>query len=271
MPQLKLDGVSLHYIFDGTPEGPVLMFANSLGTDLDLWDEQTPVFSALFHTLRYDMRGHGKSSETPGEYTMEELADDALALMDALGVERAHFCGISLGGMVGMCLAERHPERIASLVLCATDCRIGTPEIWEERITEVLNRGMTAIVDTVIERWFTEGFRKREPEKVAEIKMMLLDTMPVGYAGCCAAIRDADLCDALGRLSMPVLCIAGSEDPVIPPDAMQALARRIPGARLEVLEAAHLVNVEARDAFNDTLLRFYAELGVVPEDAIAAG
>ncbi len=259
MPQLEVNGVSLHYIFDGTEGAPVLMFANSLGTDLDLWDEQTPEFAALFRILRYDMRGHGKSSEAPGEYRMEDLVADALGLIDALGIEQVHFCGLSLGGMVGQMLAARHPERVASLTLCATACRIGSPEVWEERITEVLDRGMTAIVDEVIARWFTESFRKREPEKVEEIKSMLLDTMPVGYAGCCAAIRDADLCEEIAGIRAPTLCVAGRYDPVTPPERLEELAERIPGARLAVLEAAHLVNVEARDAFNDTLGRFLAE------------
>ncbi len=156
-------------------------------------------------------------------------------------------------------LAARHPERVASLTLCATACRIGSPEIWEERITAVLDRGMTAIVDEVVARWFTENFRRRQPEKVEEIKAMLLDTMPLGYAGCCAAIRDADLCGEIAAIRAPTLCIAGRDDPVTPPERLEELAGRIAGARVAVLEAAHLVNVEARDAFNDTLGRFLAE------------
>jgi 3-oxoadipate enol-lactonase len=263
MPQIDVDGVSLHYIFDGPEQAPVLMFANSLGTDLDLWDGQTPEFSALFRILRYDMRGHGKSSDVPGEYTLDDLGRDALGLLDALGIDRVHFCGLSLGGMVGQWLGQHHGHRLASLTLCATDCRIGAPELWNERIALVLGRGMTAIVDSVLQRWFTEEFRRREPQEVEHVAQMLLDTSPAGYAGCCAAIRDADLCPGLGRLAVPTLCIAGRYDPVTTPEAMQALAGRIPGARLTVLEAAHLVNVEACAAFNDTLGRFFSEIGAL--------
>ncbi len=263
MPQIDVDGVSLHYIFDGPEKAPVLMFANSLGTDLDLWDGQTPEFSALFRILRYDMRGHGKSSDAPGEYRIDDLGRDALGLLDALGLERVHFCGLSLGGMVGQWLGEHHGDRLASLTLCATGCRIGAPEIWNERIALVLGRGMTAIVDSVLQRWFTEEFRRREPEEVEHVAQMLLDTSPAGYAGCCAAIRDADLCDGLGTISVPTLCIAGRHDPVTTPEAMEALAARIPEARFAVLEAAHLVNVEACAAFNDTLGKFFTEIGAL--------
>ena len=263
MPQIEVNGVSLHYIFDGPEQAPVLMFANSLGTDLDLWDGQTPEFGALFRILRYDMRGHGKSSEVPGEYTLADLGREALGLIDALGLERVHFCGLSLGGMVGQWLGERHGNRLASLILCATHCRIGTPELWNERIALVLSRGMTALVDQLLPRWFTEEFRRREPREIEHVVQMLLDTSPIGYAGCCAAIRDADLCADLGRITVPTLCIAGRYDPVTPPELMETLAGRITEARLVVLEAAHLVNVEACAAFNDALGRFFVDIGAL--------
>ncbi|GBD44924.1 3-oxoadipate enol-lactonase 2 [bacterium HR40] len=263
MPQIAVNGVSLHYIFDGPEKAPVLMFANSLGTDLDLWDGQTPEFGALFRILRYDMRGHGKSSEAPGECRIDDLGRDALGLLDALGIDRVHFCGLSLGGMVGQWLAQNHGQRLSSLVLCATACRIGTPELWDERIALVRSRGMTAIVDSVLQRWFTENFRRREPRTVEQVARMLLDTSPAGYAACCAAVRDADLCAGLERIALPTLCIAGRYDPATPPEVMEALAGRIANARLVVLEAAHLVNIEARTAFNDALGRFFAEIGAI--------
>ena len=268
MAQLRIEGavqrqgerpVSIRYVLEGVEGAPVLLFANSLGTDLDLWDEQLPEFSTLLRVLRYDMRGHGRSSEVPGEYRMEELVDDVLGLLDALEIDRVHFCGLSLGGMVGQMFAARHPERVASLTLCATACRIGDRASWDERIALVLGEGMTAIVDTIVERWFTERFRKEQTQKVEEIKQMLLDTPPLGYAGCCAAIRDADLCAEIRRITAPTLCIAGRFDPVTPPERLEELAAAIEGARMAVLDAAHLVNIEARDAFNGTLGRFLAD------------
>jgi len=272
MAQIRIEGtvqregarpVSIHYLLEGVEAAPVLLFANSLGTDLDLWDEQLPEFAALLRVLRYDMRGHGRSSEVPGEYRMEELVDDVLTLLDALAIERVHFCGLSLGGMVGQMFAARHPERVASLTLCATACRIGDRASWDERIALVLGEGMTAIVDGIVERWFTERFRREQTQKVEEIKQMLLDTPPLGYAGCCAAIRDADLCEEIHNITARTLCIAGRFDPVTPPERLEDLATRIPQARVEVLDAAHLVNVEARDAFNGILGRFLAECGAL--------
>ena len=263
----RVDGgrsVSIFYRLEGVEGAPVLMFGNSLGTDMDLWDEQVPEFAATLRVLRWDMRGHGRSGEVPGESTMADLAGDALLILDTLGIEKVHYCGISLGGMVGQHLAVHHPDRIASLVLCATACRIGDPELWNERIALVLGRDTTAVLDLVIPRWFTETFRHNHPQKVEEIRQMLVDTRPLGYAGCCAAIRDADLCPEVGRISAPTLTVAGRHDPVTPPEVVEDLARRIPGARGPVvLEAAHLVNVEARDAFNDTLGRFLGELGAL--------
>ena len=256
--------ITLFYRLEGEADAPVLMFANSLGTDMDLWDDQVAEFAATFRVLRYDMRGHGRSPEVPGEYAIEELAQDALRVMDAAGVERVHFCGLSLGGMVGQVLGARHPERIASLTLCATACRIGSREVWDERIALVLGRDTTAVVDRVIPNWFTDTFRQAEPQRVEAIRQMLIDTRPLGYAGCCAAVRDADLCGLLGEITPPVLCIAGRHDPVTPPERLEEIQQAVKDPRgLAVLEAAHLVNVEARAAFNDTLGRFLAELGAL--------
>ena len=256
--------VRLHYCFEGEEGAPVLMFGNSLGTDLDLWADQVPEFAAEMRVLRWDMRGHGRSSEVPGAYTIDELAGDALALIDELEIDRVHYCGLSLGGLVGQALAARWPQRLASLTLCATDCRIGTHELWDERIGLVLAEGMGALVDGILERWFTEDFRAHHPREVEIVREMVLATPPLGYAGCAAAIRDADLCGELANITAPTLCIAGRHDPVAPPEAMRRLADRIRGARLAVLEAAHLVNVEARDAFDDTLRGFLVEVGALP-------
>ncbi len=273
MPQVFVEGtvrhvdersVSVFYRLEGEEGAPVLMFANSLGTDMDLWDEQVPEFAATLRVLRYDMRGHGRSPEVPGEYTVAELAADALRVLDALGIERVHFCGLSLGGMVGQYLGAHHPDRLASLTLCATACRIGTREVWDERIALVLGRDTTAVVDLVIPNWFTERFRQAEPRRVEAIREMLLNARPLGYAGCCAAVRDADLCGDLARIAVPTFCIAGRHDPVTPPERLEEIRERVRDPRgLAVLEAAHLVNVEARAAFNDALGRFLAEVGAL--------
>ncbi len=261
--RVERSGVTLRYLLEGRDGAPVLMFANSLGTDLDLWDGQLPEFAPLLRVLRFDMRGHGGSSAPPGDYRLEELAWDAVAVLDALGIAQAHLCGLSLGGLVAQMVALRHPERVASLVLCATACRIGDRAGWEERIALVRGGGMTAVAETIIARWFSERFRRDQPERVEAVMRMLLATPPSGYAGCCAAIRDADLCAELGAIRAPTLCLAGAWDPVTPPSCLEELAARIPNARMEVLEAAHLINIEAEDAFHAALGRFLAAQGAL--------
>jgi 3-oxoadipate enol-lactonase len=241
---------------DGSPGAPALVLSNSLGTDLAMWEAQLPALAARFRVLRYDTRGHGASTVTPGLYSIDQLGRDVLMLLDALKIPRAHFCGLSLGGMTGMWLAVHAPDRIERLVLASTTARIGTPEAYNQRIESVRKSGMTAVADAVIERWFTAGFRARAPEAIAPFRAMLIATPPEGYAACCAAVRDMDQRDAIGRISHPTLVIAGTHDVATPPADGRAIAERIRGARYVELDAAHISNVEAAQRFTAEVLGF---------------
>ena len=253
------DGIAIHYEVEGREDGPPLLFSNSLGTNLHLWDAQAAEAAGLgFRVIRYDQRGHGSSEAPEGTYRLERLSQDVLDLMDGLSIERAAFCGISMGAMTGIRLAMHHPRRFTRLALCNTAVWMPPRELWDTRINDVTKGGMQAIVDSVVERWFTAAFRDSDPDEVARIRAMILATDPAGYAGCCAAIRDMDLRDRLGLIEAPTLVVIGAHDPATPPERGQYLVERIPGAQKAVLEAAHLSNVEAPDEFNRIVLGFLA-------------
>lgn len=237
--------VELNHRIEGSEDAPVLVLANSLGTTTEMWDPQVPAFRESFRLVRYDHRGQGASPVPPGPYAMDDLGGDVLALMDRLGVERFSFCGLSIGGMVGMWLASEAPERVDGLVLCCTAARFDPPDAWETRAQAVRAGGMGAVADAVLERWFTPAFREGRPEVVGWAGGMLRSSPPEGYAGCCEAIRDADLRPRLGVIRAPTLVIAGAEDPAAPVQKAQPIRSGIPGARLAVVEgAAHIANVE---------------------------
>jgi len=256
VPTLDIAGDKFNYRVDGPPDAPVLVLSNSLGTSLSMWDAQMPALAVRFRVLRYDTRGHGASTVTPGPYTIGELGRDVLMLLDALKIHRAHFCGLSMGGMIGMWLGAHAPDRIGRLVLANSAPKIGTPEMWNQRIDNVRMGGMEAIVDTLLERWFTAGFRARAPEPVARICAMLTAMPADGYMACCAAVRDMDQRDAIAGIRHPTLVIAGTHDTVTPPAEERATAERIRGARYVELDAAHLSNVEAADRFTAEVVGF---------------
>jgi 3-oxoadipate enol-lactonase len=236
----------LYHRLDG-PEGvPVLVFANSIGTTLELWDPQVPAFASVFRVLRYDQLGHGRSDVPPGPYTVELLGRELLALLDELGIERASLCGLSLGGAVAMWLGGSAPERVDRLVLAGTSAYFGPPERWAERAALVRAEGTEPIADATMQRWFTPAFAG-----IAPYRGQLVATPREGYAACCDALRDWDFRDVLGSISAPTLVLVGSEDPATPPDQAELIADGIPGARLTVLpEAAHLLNVEQPGVFS---------------------
>jgi 3-oxoadipate enol-lactonase len=246
----------LHHQIDGTPGAPVVLLSNSLGSNLTMWDDQVAPLARHYRLVRYDVRGHGQSEVIPGPYTLEDLGRDAVGLLDALDIERAHFCGLSLGGMVGMWLGVNAPERLSSLVLANTSAKLGPPAMWTERIDIVRSQGLAPIAETVLQRWFTPSFQLSSPSAVARCRQMLLSTAPEGYASCCAAIRDMDQVDAISRIKTRTLVIVGDQDPSTPPSHGQLIARQIVGANLLSLPAAHLSNIEAAPAFNDALLEF---------------
>jgi len=259
MAKIAIDGAQLNYRFDGSQAASVLVLSNSLGTNYELWAPQMDACAARFRVLRYDSRGHGQSAVTPGPYTIERLGRDVLGLMDALAIDRAHFCGLSKGGMVGMWLGVNAPHRFDRLVLCNTAAKIGTTQLWDARIAAVRGGGMAAVVDSVIARWLTDGFRAREPDAVGRVRKMLLETPPEGYVACCAAVRDADQRAAIAQIVRPTLVIAGSHDGATPPADTRLVADAVPGARYVELDASHLSNVEQASAFNQAVLDFLTD------------
>jgi 3-oxoadipate enol-lactonase len=256
MPTLHTDGPALHYEIEGREDAPLLVLSNSLGTNLDMWLPQLPALLQYFRVLRYDTRGHGQSSVPPGEYSVAQLGNDVIALLDAAGAERAHFCGLSMGGMTGIWLGVHRPERIDRLVLCNTAAKIGTPDTWNPRIAQVRKEGMAAITQTVLDRWFTADFQRYAPTQVNTVRQMLLQSQPEGYAANCAAVRDMDQRADLHRIAAPTLVIAGTHDTSTSPQEGKAIADGIPGARYLELNAAHLSNWEQAHAFTNGLIDF---------------
>lgn len=251
--------MTLYHRLDGPEDAPPLVFSNSIGTTLELWDAQGPAVMPAFRVLRYDQLGHGRSDVPPGPYTVERLGRELLALLDELGIERASFCGLSLGGTVGMWLGANAPERIDRLVLAGTSAYFGPPERWVERAALVRAEGTEPIADATMGRWFTPAFAGTAP-----FREMLVETPREGYAACCEAIRDWDFHVELGSVRAPTLVLVGSDDPATPPSDAQAIADGIPGANVTVLEsAAHLLNVEQPEAFNAALLGHLTEGGQV--------
>lgn len=258
MRMLNRAEAALHWREDGDPSGRPLVFANSLGTDLRLWDALLPHLPSGLRLIRYDMRGHGLSSCPPGPYDMETLARDAEALIAHLDLANVTFIGLSIGGMVGQALAARRPDLISALVLSNTAAAMGTPEAWEARIAAIRAGGIEAISEAVMERWFAARFRAT-PE-LALWRNMLTRTPPEGYIGCCAAIAGADLRATTAGLTLPTLAIAGVEDGASPPDLVADTARLIPGAQLATLpDTGHLPCVEAPAAYAAILSDFLKE------------
>ena len=256
MPLIDIGNARLNYQLEGREGAPTLILSNSLGTTLRMWEPQMPDFLRHFRVLRYDTRGHGQSDVTPGPYSMAQLGEDVIALMDRLNIERAHFCGLSMGGMTGMWLGINRASRIDRLVLSNTAAQIGTPEIWNARIDKVTNEGMAAIVPALVERWFSPEFQRRAPEQVDVMRAMLLDNSLAGYTANCAAVRDMDQRDQVARITAPTLVIAGGRDQVSPPQDGQWLAQQIGGARYVELNACHMSNWEAAQAYTDHVVRF---------------
>ena len=247
--------IDLHYRVDGPTGAPVLVLAHALGLSMAMWDPQVAPLSREFRVLRYDHRGHGGSPVPDGPYRIEDLGRDLLRLLDRLELGRVSFCGLSLGGMVGLWLGANAPERVDRLVVCCTAARMPRPENYAERAKVVRAKGMAAIADIVIGRWFTPAFLARRPDVVAGIKSILLATQPEGYAATCEALAAMDLRDDLPRIGASTLVIAGAEDQATPLEHADEIARRIRGAELVVIpDAAHLANIEQPDAVTDKIL-----------------
>ncbi|MBU3032184.1 3-oxoadipate enol-lactonase [Paracoccus marinaquae] len=262
MPYLDLPTHRLHYRIDGPagdgPAGaaPWLTFCNSLGTDMHMWDAQIDALASEFRILRYDSRGHGRSSAPRPPYSLAELGGDVIALLDALAIGRTHFCGLSIGGLTGQWLAIHHSARFGRMAVCATAARIGTTDGWNTRIAEVRANGLGPLVPVTVERWFTPAFRQQEPETVDRILTTFAATSTEGYIGCCAALAAADLHDSLDRIANPLLAISGSEDPVCPPTDLGDIAKGVREGRHLSLPGRHIVNAESAREFNAALVDF---------------
>jgi 3-oxoadipate enol-lactonase len=256
--RIDVIGTSLDYILEGPDSGPVVTFSHSLAATKEMWRPQIDALSGRYRVLAFDMRGHGASGQPEPPYTLEMLAGDVVGLLDALGVDRTHFVGLSIGGMIGQVLGSRHKDRLHSLTLCNTASRM-PPEMaptWDERVTVAREQGMVVVVEPTIERWFTAPFRERHPEAVDPIREMIRTTSVAGYAGCCGAIKALDETDRLSQISVPTLVIAGAHDPSTTPAAAQVIVDGIPGARLEILDAAHISNIEQEGPFTAALSAF---------------
>jgi 3-oxoadipate enol-lactonase len=246
-------GPELRHVEDGPADAPALLLVNSLGATLEMWEPQVSALAERFRLVRYDQRGHGGSAVPVGPYTMDDLGADAVALLDRLGIARAHVCGLSLGAMVGLWLAGHAPDRVDRIVLCGAAARLD-PQRWAERAAIVRAEGTAAVADTVVGRWFTPAFAERHPELVARMRAMTAGTPAEGYASCCAAIERMDLEPILPAIRAPTLLVAGTEDPAIPPEHSYRIAATLPGAVVELLPAAHLANVEQPVAFTRLVL-----------------
>ena len=221
-----------------------------------MWDAQIPALAQKFRVLRYDSRGHGLSDVTPGPYTIEILGRDVVGLLDALQIPTAHYCGLSVGGLIGQWLGINASQRFKSLTLCNTAARIGTIDGWNTRIAAVKESGMAPVANGVVSRWFTEDFAKRAPAQVEAARQMLLHSPPDGYVATCAALRDEDLRAAVSRVNLPTLVISGAQDAATTPADGRFIAEKVPGAKYLELNAAHLSNIEAAEPFTTALLKF---------------
>lgn len=256
MSYADLSQARLYYVIDGPADAPVLVLSNSLGTCADMWARQVPELSKHFRVLRYDTRGHGKSSIPDGEYRFEQLAGDIAELLDSLGIARAHFCGLSMGGPTGIALALAHPERVNSLILCNTAARIGSAEGWTTRINAVAEQTLEKMAPALVERWLTDGYRAAEPGLSQVLVDMLRRTPDAGYSRNCAALRDADYRDRVAAIRARTLVISSTHDLAATPAQGRELAAAIPGARYVELDTSHISNWERPEEFNRAVLGF---------------
>lgn len=256
--RVSVNGAEIEYTVDGE-EGPWVIMSHSLGCTLAMWDNQVPVLKGKYRVLRYDTRGHGGSSATPAPYTLNQLADDALGLLDHLGIEQVHWVGFSMGGMIGQTFALRYPQRLLSLVLSdTTSAHTGTPHaMWEERIRVAREQGIAPLVGPAIGRWFTERYRRDHGDDVARVAEMIAQTSVNGWCGCCAAIASIDTTNSLHRIALPVMVMVGEHDIGTPLSAALDMHRRLDNSVLVVIsDAAHMTCIEQPVQFNRALSMF---------------
>jgi 3-oxoadipate enol-lactonase len=252
----KVKNTTLNYVFDDFKKEQTIVFSNSLGTDLTMWDKQIELLGKEFNILRYDTRGHGKSEVPAGEYSIEMLGSDVLDLLDHLKIEKVNFCGLSIGGLTGQWLGIHAPERLNKLILCNTAVKIGNKEGWNTRIETVQKNGLDSIVSGTQERWFTSEFVTENNAEVDTVLATFVQTPLAGYSSCCAAVRDANFTDEVSKISVPTLIISGTEDLVTTVKDGNFLMEKIPNSILATLKTAHISNIEKADDFTKLLIEF---------------
>jgi len=260
---IKANGIQMNYELTGKKDASIVMLSHSLGSSVLMWNPQRKALESHFQVLRYDIRGHGKSEAPPGAYSLELLAEDAVALLDALGIDQVHWVGLSMGGMIGQSVALNYPKRLRSLTLCDTGAAIA-PEaqpIWQERIDAVREKGVESQLELTMERWFTSSFLKLNPYMLGVIREEFLATPAKGYLGCIYAIRKLNYLDRISEIKIPTLIMVGEDDPGTPVSASEAMHQRIPNSKFVIIKSArHLSNVEQPEVFNDNLLTFLKSL-----------
>lgn len=264
MKMAEIKGLNVHYTDEGPADGPAVVFANSLGTDLRVWDMVVAALPAGLRVIRYDKRGHGLTDAPDGDYFMGDLVADAAGLIDHLGLKRVLFVGLSIGGVIAQGLAAERPDLVRGVVLSNTAPKIGTEEMWNQRIAAVREGGIASLSEPVLERWFSKKFRTEQPTDLAGWRHMLTRTPLGGYAGCCAALAETDLRASTAALRLPVLVIAGSEDGSTPPDLVREMAESVEGARFELIRGVgHIPCVEAPGTVARLIGDFAKEIGHV--------
>lgn len=258
MPKITSQNADIHYQTFGDSSHPALIFSNSLGTNLSMWQAQIDFFQQHYFVICYDTRGHGASTAPQGPYTLEQLAQDVVNLLDHLNIEKAAFCGISMGGLTGQWLAIHHAKRFSHVIVCNTAAKIGQEQAWLDRASLVREQGLAPIASTAAGRWFTEAFVQSNPDIVAKLSNDLGAGSPEGYASCCEALAKADVREELASIEVPVLIIAGQQDPVTTVEDGQYMLDRISKAQLFEINASHISNIEQPEAFNQAVLKFVA-------------
>ncbi len=262
MPKSKTATIEINYRDEGPSDAPVLMFSNSLGANLSMWDAQAAYFKSDYRIVRYDQRGHGASAVPPGPYSFDVLCRDVIALMDALGIERTHFVGLSMGGMTALGLALDHADRLHSITAC--NCVAGFSaeglKVWSERIAMVEAQGLDPLLEPTIQRWFTAPTIDARADEIAAVRAMIAATPVAGYLGCCGALQKLDYLERLATIETPTLFVAGTHDMGAPVAAMRDMHERVPGSRYCELDAAHVSNIERPAEFNQALAEFLRSL-----------
>jgi 3-oxoadipate enol-lactonase len=247
--------LNTHYCEEGIPDGAAIIFSNSLGSNMSMWRPQVDRFVSQFRIIRYDHRGHGKTEVPPGPYSFDVLCNDVVALMDALGIERAHFVGLSMGGMTALGMAIDHANRLLSITSanCVAQIAGDAVNVWDERISTVKANGLEPILDGTLERWFTAGMRETRPAEIEPVRQMIAATPVDGYIACCGALKRLNYLDKIASIDLPTLFIAGAHDVGTPAVAMQDMHRRVNGSQYVELDAAHVSNIERSEEFNQAL------------------